>query len=91
MIKPFEDDDPMELKGVEVDAEEECMTEMTRAFMDEFVRTGYSDDEILRMFRLPIYHGPHMVHRAKGPGYVKEMLNEARDRWQPLSYEGDRS
>ena len=77
LSKEPEPDDPFELRGVVLPAgDENSIREMALCFVEEFLRSGWSDEEILRMFRNPVYRGPHLVWREKGSAYVDAVLQE---------------
>lgn len=71
----------LDLLGVEVplpSGQGTEMAEMARCFVDEFVRMGWNDEDLLGLFRDPFYRGPHLVYRQCGEAYVRELLAEAR-------------
>ena len=74
--------DPMELAGlvgpVLTDAE---VAEMTDALVDEYVRLGFGDDELLSLFKNPHYTLTHWVWRARGEPYVRDVIPPVRDPW----------
>jgi hypothetical protein len=74
--KKFEQDDPMELVGTIVDAGgRQAMEEMGRTFVEELARMRWSREDIMTVFLDPFYRGPHTVFRAKGLGYVTELID----------------
>ncbi|MBI3021350.1 MAG: hypothetical protein HYY90_05895 [Candidatus Omnitrophica bacterium] len=80
--KPLEEDDPFELKGVILPAQDgTSLREMATCFVEEFARDGWSDEQLLAMFRNPFYRGPYLVWRAKGDAYVDAVIQEVRGRW----------
>lgn len=79
-------DDPMELVGVEVPAEEDTVDEMARCFVEEFVRLGYPDKVILHLFKSPFFAGSHLIYRRKGEGYVRALIEEIRAKWAGVRF-----
>jgi len=77
--KPFEDDDPMELVGVAFPMGE--VEEMAEAIVEEFIKLGLDDEELLGLFRSPGYYTPHAIYREKGEEYVKALIGKVRERW----------
>ena len=75
----FEDDDPMELVGVALpDGDPE---ELAGAIVEEFIRMGLSNEELLALFRDPFYAGPHAIWRSRGDEYVRGLIHRGRERW----------
>ena len=76
--KAFEPDDPMALVAVGADGDPELQA---RCLVEEFVRLGTGDGQILAMFRSPFYAGAHALYRARGEAWVRAVIAEARARW----------
>ena len=78
--KPFEADDPLELIGVEVRGpfatEQDCLEEMGRTFVDEYARIGWNREQLLKLFRDPLYQGPHLIYQARGEAFVSQLIAE---------------
>jgi hypothetical protein len=75
----FEDDDPMELVGVALpDGDPD---ELAGAIVEEFIRMGLKDEELLGLFRDPFYAGPHAIWRGRGEEHVRGLIDRARERW----------
>ena len=75
----FDDDDPMELVGVALpDGDPD---ELARSIVEEFIRMGLSDQELLHLFHDPFYAGPHTVWRDRGDAYVQDLIADGRQRW----------
>jgi len=78
-MKPLEEDDPFELKGVIVPAQDDTsLREMARCFVEEFARDGWSDEQLRAMFRNPFYRGPYLVWRQQGDAFVEAVIREVR-------------
>ncbi len=76
--KQFEGDDPMELVGVEVSCDEDLAAE---SFIDEFLRLGMSDAEVLELFRNPFYRATHRIFRSRGEAFVAALIARIRRQW----------
>src|SRR3990167_8223541 len=77
--KEPEPDDPFELRGVVLPAtDDSSLREMTLCFVEEFLRDGWSDAQLLELFQNPFYSGPHMVWKQKGDAFVMEIIQDAR-------------
>ena len=75
----FEEDDPMELVGVALpDGDPE---ELANSIVEEFIRMGMSDPELLGLFHDPFYTGPHAIWRSRGDEYVRGLIDRGRERW----------
>ena len=48
--------------------------EMAEAFVIEFKRMRWTDDEILNVFHNPFYSGPYCVYRECGEQYIIGLL-----------------
>lgn len=79
--KEAEPDDPLELVGVPVPVDEALFDEMARCFVEEFVRDGWDDEHLLRLFRSPFYAGLHVIWRRRGEAWVRDEIAAARARW----------
>ena len=79
---PYDDpdrEDPQELVGVFVPEGDE--DEMACTFVEEFVRTGASDEDLWRMFRNPFYAGLNRILDRRGEPYVAAVIEEVRAQW----------
>ena len=73
--KEPEADDPLELTGVVLPTQDDTsLKEMAVCFVEEFVRDGWSDQQLRAMFRNPCYRGPYLVWRQKGDAYVEAVI-----------------
>ena len=87
--KPLEEDDPFELKGVIVPAQDETsLREMAACFVEEFLRDGWSDEQLRAMFKNPFYRGPYLVWRQKGDAYIEAVIQEVHTCFRPVPSEG---
>ncbi len=77
--KPHEKDDPMELVGValpNVGADE-----MADCLIEEYIRVGWDDENLLRLFRDPFYRATHRIHKEKGEAHVLGLIARLREKW----------
>lgn len=82
--KTFEEDDPMEMIGVQLPNQtEEQLRDMALCFAEEFAREGWDRERLLKMFRTPFYQGPYMVWQQKGDDFVCSVIDEAIKMWRP--------
>ncbi len=80
MKKPFEDDDPMELIGVALP--EGDMEAAAEALVEEFVRMGFDDEQLLHLFKNPFYTGTPQIYQQTGEEYVRALIEKIRLRWR---------
>lgn len=82
--KESEKDDPLEMIGIQLPNQtEEQLRDMALCFAEEFVREGWSEDRLFKMFKNPFYQGPYMVWKQKGDEYVKSVIDDALKMWRP--------
>ena len=72
-------EDPHELVGVAV--AEGDLDAMARTFVEEYVRTGSSDEELWRMFRSSFYAALHRILQTRGEPYVAALIDDVRAQW----------
>ncbi len=80
-MKTFDPEDPFTLVGVGLaeDPDDEALTDMAWAVFEEYVRLGFTGDQIVRLFHNPFFQLAHQILRVKGEPFVRE-LGEAADR-----------
>ena len=69
----FDFEDPLELNGVAFATEEDTTDAMCECFIEEFMRMGYSPNQILALFRNPHYIGMNMVLEKRGEPFVRDI------------------
>lgn len=77
--KAFEPDDPMTLAAVSVPAGEPDL--MAECLVEEYVRLGVSDDQLLALFRSPFFAGAHALYRARGEAHLRALIARVRQQW----------
>lgn len=75
-------EDPLELRGVALLTDEDTHGPMAECFIEEFMRLGYNEAQILSLFRNPHYTGPHLVFQSRGDAYVRAKLTEVFGWWK---------
>ena len=82
--KEWEKDDPLELVGVQLPNQSEAqLRDMALCFAEEFIREGWSQEKLWKMFRNPFYQGPYLVWKQTGDDFVKSVIDEAVKMWRP--------
>jgi len=79
----FEQEDPFALVGMVLPGEPdaETLALMGRCFIEELVRMGWSEAQILALFRDPFYRGPHAVYRTRGEACVRQLIAQVYAEW----------
>ncbi len=77
----FDAEDPLELNGVALVTEQDTTDAMCECFIEEFMRMGYSPEQILALFRNPQYMGMHMVLEKRGEQFVRGRVAEVYAKW----------
>ena len=75
-------EDPLELVGVELSANENQLYDMALCFAEEFARDGWSRAQILAMFKNPFYAGPHLAWKQMGDSFIDNVIEEAIQTWR---------
>ena len=77
--KEFEADDPMGLVGISVPEGEPDL--MAECLVEEYVRLGMSDSQLLAIFKNPFFAGAHALYRARGEDHLKSVIGRVRAQW----------
>ncbi len=77
--KDCEPNDPMELVGVALG--EGSIEEMAECLVEEYVRDGWDDEDLLRLFHDPFYRATYRICQEKGDEFVLALIGKARQRW----------
>jgi hypothetical protein len=77
----YDPEDPLEAIAVELPSNEDTLVPMAECFIEEFMMSGYSQEQVLGLFQNPRYAGPLMVTRARGTAFVKELIAETFTKW----------
>jgi len=75
-------DDPVELVGVPIRIDDAAFDEMAHTFAEEFIRDGWTGEQLLDMFRSPMYAGLHVIWEARGEVWVRDLVDATRLRWR---------
>ena len=82
--KKLEKDDPFELVGVELPNQSEAqLKDMACCFVEEFAKDGWSEEQLVEMFKNPMYQGPHLVWQQKGETFCRSVVKEVLAMWRP--------
>ena len=75
--KTFESEDPMELVGVsfEQEPDEEALDEMACSIVEEYMRMGWTGENILRLFHNPAFKLTHNILQQRGESYVRGLVD----------------
>ncbi|MFQ6616540.1 MAG: hypothetical protein ACE5HZ_07195 [Fidelibacterota bacterium] len=78
MVKRFEPEDPLELRGIEVPSGD--LENQARVIMEEFFMMGMPRDEVLHLFENPFFSGTHNLFQRLGRERTVRLLDET---WKP--------
>jgi hypothetical protein len=74
-------EDPLEAVAVALPSDEDTLIPMAECFIEEFMRMGYSPEQIAGLFANPLYAGPLLVTRRHGTAFVNQLIAETFARW----------
>ena len=77
----FDFEDPLELKGVSFCTQEDTTEAMCECFVEEFLRLGYNQEQLLALFRNPHYLGMRMILEKRGEPFVRATVAQVFARW----------
>jgi len=77
----FDLEDPLEAVAVELPSDEDTLVPMAECFIEEFMRMGYSQEQVFGLFTNPMYAGPLMVTRARGTAFVRQLIADTFAKW----------
>ena len=84
---PYEEPDPtdpMTLHGVSCETDsDQAHREMSACFVEEYLRLGFSREQILEMFQTKGYAGPHLAYQILGKEVIASLIDEYTLRWGP--------
>ena len=91
--KEFEPEDPLELVGVglEEPPDEAALHEMACSIVEEYMRMGWTGENIMRLFRNPTFHMTHNILRLKGEEYVQGLVASVDQIRSEIQRSGDGS
>lgn len=82
--KDFDADDPMGLVAIGVDDGD--LEVQATYLVEEFVRMGMGDAQLIVLFRNPFYAGAHAIWRARGEAWVTALVARVRAQWGQPRY-----
>jgi hypothetical protein len=61
---------------------DEATTEaMAETLVDEYVRMGWDDARLMKVFTHPFYQATYGVYRLKGEAYCRDLIARTRAKW----------
>ncbi len=82
---PYDDPDatdPMTLHGVVIETESDAaMRDMAECFVEEYIRSGFDEDRILKMFQTQGYAGPFLAYQTLGEDAIQRIIEELIPPW----------
>ncbi len=87
---PYDDpdaSDPMTLHGVVVGTESDAaMRDMAECFVEEYIRIGFDEDRLLKMFQTQGYAGVFLAYQTLGEEVIRSLIAEYMQRRGLLQY-----
>ena len=77
----FDIEDPLGLNGVALVTEQDTTDAMCECFVEEFMRMGYSPEQVLALFRNAEYLGLYLVLEKRGEQFVRGRVAEVYAKW----------
>jgi hypothetical protein len=77
----YDIEDPLGLNGVALVTEQDTTDAMCECFVEEFMRMGYSPEQVLALFRNAEYLGPNMILEKRGERFIRDSITEVFARW----------
>ncbi len=92
-MKEFEPEDPLELVGVglEEPPDAAALEKMACSIVEEYMRMGWTGENILCLFHNPAFHMTHNILRLKGEAYVQGLVASVDQIRSELQRSGDGS
>ncbi len=84
-VKNPEPDDPLTLTGVRVPGGLREAEDMAYTFAEEFAQLGYSEEQLIEMFRSPAYRAPNDAYRLLGEDMIHSIVCECAEVWGRFS------
>ncbi len=82
---PYDDPDatdPMTLHGVVVETDSDAaMRDMAECFVEEYIRSGFDAERILKMFQTQGYAGPYLAYQTLGEDAIQRIIDELIPLW----------
>lgn len=57
------------------------MEGMAESIIEEYMMLGFSDQQILTLFKKSLFAGTNIIYKTKGDDYIKGLIQKARERW----------
>ncbi len=74
--------DPMEMVAHSCPAEPGDVERMAELIVDEYVRFGFDQEKLLKMFREPFFAMTHNVWREKGDDWCVALVERVCSEWR---------
>jgi len=83
----FSTEDPQELVGMVVPGESGTLDAMAEAFVEEYVRLGWTEDRLMTLFINPMFQATHRIYRIRGETAVRDLIRKSCEKWGVRSKE----
>ena len=78
----FVPEDPLGLIGMVLPGEVGQLEAMAECFVEEYVRMGWDERQLMTLFVNPTFLATHRIYRQKGEGYVRELIQRTCAMWR---------
>jgi hypothetical protein len=86
----FETEDPFELVGMVMPGEPGELEAMAECFVEEYVRMGWDEEQLMTLFVNPMFMATYRVYRQLGERYVQELIHRTCEKWRvPAKLRGE--
>lgn len=87
VVKDFETDDPHEIVGVSIPVSDGEAAEQMLALslVEEFVRFGFDEDDVVRIFGGSFYAGANALYVKFGEAHIRSLVRNAISRLRPMA------
>ena len=69
--------DPMALHGVSVETSDDgAMRDMAECFVEEYLRSGFDADRVMKMFETQGYAGAFLAYQTLGEDAIRRIIDE---------------
>lgn len=82
-MKRAAEDDPMEFVAVGMPGGDPDL--MAECVIEEFLLMGWSDSQLLTLFKHPRFQATHQIYLERGEDYVRALISRVCTAWRPVA------
>jgi hypothetical protein len=80
----FETEDPLELVGMVMPGEPGQLEAMAECLVEEYIRMGWNEEQLMRLFVDPMFMATYRVYRQLGYTFVQDLIQRTCEKWKFL-------